>query len=159
MAPDPLQFRQAASRFLTGVTVVGSIGPDGPVAMTANSFVTVSVNPPMVLVSLMAGRTLAAIEATGRYCVSVLPAEAVQATRHFAGKPVLGAVPVLAEDDGFAVLPDALAVFACDVVQAMTVADHRLVIGQVRWCRQSDGVPLSFYASQFHAGAGEVIRA
>ncbi len=157
--PDPPSFRKAAARFTTGVTVVGALGEDGrAVGMTANSFVTLSINPPMVLVSLKSGRTLSAVSTSQRYCVSVLDAASIHVSSHFAGKPVDGDPPALVEERDFAVLPGALAVFACDVVQTIEVADHRLLIGEVRWCRHEEGRPLAFYGSEFCSGPGTPIQ-
>jgi len=157
--PHPTKFRKAAARFTTGVTVIGALGPDGqPVGMTANSFVTLSTRPPMVSISLKPGRTLGAVSAARRYCVSVLDAASVHVSSHFAGKPIDGEPPLLVEEGGFAVLPGALAVFACDVVQSIPVADHTLLIGEVRWCRHEDGTPLAFYGSEFCSGPGTPIR-
>ena len=54
---DPLAFRQAASRFVTGVTVVTALDRLGDVCgMTANSFVSISLSPPTVLVSVKPGQ-------------------------------------------------------------------------------------------------------
>ena len=156
--PDPASFRGAASRFLTGVTVIASRGGDGaPVGMTANSFTTVSTRPPTVLVSLMRGRTWLAVRDSGIYTVNVMPAEAVDICRHFGGKRLAHGAPPLTEADGFPILPGAIAHFACQVVQSLDVADHTLFIGEVRWCRQQDGMPLAFYSSQFRHGPGSEI--
>lgn len=157
--PDPASFRTAASRFLTGVTVVASVGRDGaPVGMTANSFTTVSTKPPTVLVSLMRGRTWQAIMDSGIYAVNVIHAEDFACCAHFSGKPQTGSTPMLINMDGFPVLPSAIARFACEVIQSIEVADHTLFIGEVRWCRHQDGSPLVFYANQFRNGPGSAIR-
>jgi flavin reductase (DIM6/NTAB) family NADH-FMN oxidoreductase RutF len=179
--PDPAAFRAAAARFATGVTVVASRGPDGrPVAMTANSFTTVSTRPPTVLVSLMPGRTFRAVAETGRYAVSVLAAQDLALCSRFAGRPVAGRGPEardtaaapgapdealkapggqdFVERDGFFVLPQALAQFACAVVRSVEVADHTLFVAEVAWCRHRDGTPLAFHASRFRHGLGAEIR-
>lgn len=158
--PDPTSFRSAASRFLTGVTVVGSIDRDGSLAgMTANSFTTVSTRPPTVLVSLMRGRTWQAVTDSGIYTVNVVRAQDVATCALFAGKsPREGAMP-LVELDGFPVLPQAIARFACEVVRSIHIADHTLFIGEVRWCWHQDGSPLAFYASQFRNGLGAELQA
>lgn len=157
--PDPAGFRAAASRFPTGVTVVSSSGDDRlPVGMTANSFTTVSMRPPTVLVSLMRGRTWQAVTDTGRYAVNVLHAQDAALCAHFAGKPMAQDAPSFIDRDGFFVLPQAIAHFACEVVRTIEIADHTLFIGEVRWCRHSDGSPLAFYASRLRNGLGAEIQ-
>ena len=85
---NPATFRQAASRFATGVAVLTACDENGEVCgMTANSFVTVSLSPPTVLVSVMPGRMHRAISASGRYCVNVLPEQGRELSRHFASRP------------------------------------------------------------------------
>ena len=89
---NPASFREAASRFTTGVAVLTALDEHGRVCgMTANSFVTVSLSPPTVLVSVMPGRMHRAISATGRYCVNVLPEHGRDLSRHFASQPNTGA--------------------------------------------------------------------
>jgi len=157
--PDPDGFRAAASRFSTGATVVTSCRADGvPAGMTANSFTTVSMQPPTVLVSLKRGRTWQAVTDSGRYAVNVLRAEDVAICGHFAGKPQAQGAPPLIDRDGFRVLPQAIAQFGCEVVRAIEIADHTLFIGEVRWCEHRDGLPLAFYASRFHYGLGVEIQ-
>ncbi|MGJ4931941.1 flavin reductase family protein [Bradyrhizobium sp. HKCCYLS2038] len=156
---DPASFRAAASRFSTGVTVVTSSDADGvAVGMTANSFTTVSMEPPTVLISLKRGRTWQAVSATRRYAVNVLAANDVAIGRHFAGTPLAQGAPALEERDGFFLLPQAIAQFGCEVVSTVEIADHTLFIGEVRWCHHQDGLPLAFYASRFRNGLGAEIR-
>ncbi|MGJ5205191.1 flavin reductase family protein [Bradyrhizobium sp. HKCCYLR20261] len=155
---DPASFRAAASRFSTGVTVVTSSDAGGAaVGMTANSFTTVSMQPPTVLVSLKRGRTWQAVSETRRYAVNVLAADDVAIGRHFAGTPLAQGAPMLDARDGFFLLPQAIAQFGCDVVSSVEIADHTLFIGEVRWCRHRDGLPLAFYASRFRNGLGTEI--
>ncbi|UFZ05926.1 flavin reductase family protein [Bradyrhizobium ontarionense] len=156
--PDPAGFRAAASRFSTGVTVVTSRSADGaPAGMTANSFTTVSMQPPTVLVSLKRGRTWQAVTESRRYAVNVLGADDVAICRHFAGAPLSQGAPSLIDCEGFFLLPQAIAQFGCEVVSAIEIADHTLFIGEVRWCRHQDGLPLAFYASRFRNGLGAEI--
>ncbi|MGJ4953267.1 flavin reductase family protein [Bradyrhizobium sp. HKCCYLS20291] len=155
---DPASFRAAASRFSTGVTVVTSSDADGaPVGMTANSFTTVSMQPPTVLVSLKRGRTWQAVNATRRYAVNVLAADDVAIGRYFAGATLPQGAPAFDERDGFFLLPQAIAQFGCEVVSTVDIADHTLFIGEVRWCHHQDGLPLAFYASRFRNGLGAEI--
>ena len=91
---NPAVFRQAASRFVTGVAVLTAFDEQGEVCgMTANSFVTVSLKPPTVLVSVMPGRMHQAISASGRYGVNVLPEGGRGLSKHFSSRPTFGANP------------------------------------------------------------------
>jgi flavin reductase len=148
--PDPVAFRQALSRFPTGVTVITSVSAGGDVCgMTANSFTSVSLDPPTILVSLMQGRTLSAITESGCFVVNVLGQDAGNISAHFAGKPMANWKPTYAHDGTFAALKDAIAVFFCRVVQAHPVNDHTLLIARVEVCRACDSNPLVFFASQY----------
>jgi flavin reductase len=149
--PDPADFRRAVSRFTTGVTVITSRdGNNEIVALTANSFTSVSLSPPTVLVSVMTGRTLKAINASGRFGISVLPASAKELSSHFGGKRVPGLKPEFEDLGGSPKLAKALAYFDCLVEKSLVVADHTLLIGAVQDCRYADADPLVFYSSQYH---------
>ena len=149
--PDPAAFRRAMSRFTTGVTVITSRNPDGQIAaMTANSFTSISLAPPTVVVSVMTGRTLSAIESSRRFGVNVLPASARDLSNHFAGKRVPGLTPDFEDVDGMPKLVGALAYFDCAVERSMVVADHTLLIGAVQACSHGEAPPLIFYSSQYH---------
>jgi len=154
--PDPAEFRLAVSRFTTGVTVVTSREQDGQiVGMTANSFTSVSLAPPTVLVAVRSGRTLNAIQRCGRFGVNVLPASARDLSGHFAGKQVPGLTPGFLETEGMPRLRLAIAYFDCRVDRAFDVADHTLLIGSVTDCCHGDADPLVFFSSQYHnLGAG-----
>ena len=154
--PDPADFRLALSRFATGVTVITAIDEAGEkVGMTVNSFTSVSLSPPTILVSVMSGRTLSAIARTARFAVNVLPASARTLSGHFAGRPVPGFRPSFEETDGMPRLGDAIAYFDCDVARSVEVADHTVLIGTVRDCTHRDRAdPLVFYSSRYHRLGG-----
>ena len=149
--PDPADFRRALSRFATGVVVItvrNQQGRDlahGIVGMTANSFTAVSLSPPTVLVSMMQGRTLQAIEASGSFGINVLPASAEDLSGHFAGRPVPGLKPAFDDRPGSPKLTRALAYFDCHLEKSVVVADQTLLIGAVRDCGYADADPLVFF--------------
>lgn len=149
------RFREAASRYVTGVTVLTvPDGTGGMLGMTANSFVTVSLAPPTVLVSVMPGRMHRAIAACGRYGVNVLPDGGSGLSVHFAGRPVAGLCPEHRLTAGLPQLADSIAFFACEVVRRVDVGDHTLFIAQVTHCEHRDATPLVFFSSRYHAGPG-----
>ena len=153
---NPATFRQAASRFATGVAVLTACDENGEVCgMTANSFVTVSLSPPTVLVSVMSGRMLRAISASGRYCVNVLPEQGRELSRHFASRPGASAIPEYEIVDGLPRLSGCMAYFACEVVRHVDVSDHTLIIAEVSNCDYHDKTPLVFFSSRYHLGTGQ----
>ena len=151
---DPAVFRQAASRFATGVAVLTALDAQGDVCgMTVNSFVTVSLFPPTVLVSVKPGRVHTAISERRCYGVNVLPEGGKGLSRHFAGGPA-DAPPDCEITGGSPRLSGCVAFFACEVTRAVDVSDHTLFIAEVSNCDYGDGLPLVFFSSRYHLGPG-----
>ena len=121
--------------------------------MTANSFVTVSLSPPTVLVSVMPGRMHQAISESGRYGVNVLPEADRGLSRHFAGRPA-PAQPDFEIVEGLPRLSNCVAFFACEVTRTVDVSDHTLFIAEVSSCEYCDNLPLVFFSSRYHLGPG-----
>ncbi len=152
---DPVAFRQAASRFVTGVAVLTALDRRGEVCgMTANSFVSISLAPPTVLVSVKPGRMHEAISATGRYGVNVLPEDGRELSRHFAGRPAADAIPDCEIVLGLPRLSGCVAYFACELIRTVDVSDHTLFIAEVSTCDYCDDLPLVFFSSRYHLGPG-----
>ncbi|MEO4044290.1 flavin reductase family protein [Hoeflea sp. CAU 1731] len=151
--PELSQFRQAVSRFTTGVTVVTTVDAAGKrIGMTANSFTSVSLAPPTVLISIKTGRTLEAIRSTGKFAVNILPAFGKDLSIHFAGRPSSGPAPEFEPTGGMPKLLHAIAYFDCEATRFVTVADHTLLIGAVCACTHEDEAePLVFFSSRYHA--------
>lgn len=150
---DAGRFRRAAGHFPTGVTVISCWAPDGTAyGMTANSFVSVSPDPPTVLVSVKhGGRMHEYISARGEYGVSVLRAADERLCFHFAGRPVPDLVPDFEEQAGVPVLATAVATFACRVETTIDIHDHALFVARVLSCRNAAESPLLFFNSSCHA--------
>ena len=133
-AADLRNFRQALGQFATGVTVVSGAGEGGPFAVTANSFQSVSLEPPLVLWSLRRQSTsLAAFRQAPHFAVNVLAAGQTEMASHFARSgtdkfggcdwaPGLGGAPLLA---GVA------AYFECGKISEHDGGDHVVFIGKV----------------------------
>jgi flavin reductase len=151
---DPLAFRAAASRFATGVAVLTALDRQGKACgMTANSFVTVSLSPPTVLISIKPGRTHDAVSASRRYGVNVLPEQAQALSKHFADRS-RDTCPEHEIADGLPRLSNCLAFFACEVIRTIDISDHTLFIAEVSGCDHSDNLPLVFFSSRYHLGPG-----
>ena len=152
---DPPAFRQAASRFATGVAVLTALDSRGEVCgMTANSFVTISLSPPTVLVSVKSGRMHEAISTSRRYDVNVLPEQAKAVSRHFASRS-RGMDPHYEIVEGLPRLANCVAFFACEVTRTIDVSDHTLFIAEVSGCDYCDDLPLVFFSSRYHLGPGK----
>lgn len=149
---NPRDFRNTLGRFATGVTVVTTAAEGQVHGMTANAFMSVSLEPPLVLVSVdRKARTHAILEQTGRYGVSILTEEQQPYSQHFAGKPD----PNLALNwewvDGIPLLPGAVAHLVTTIVEAHPAGDHTLFIGRVEYIATGEGKPLLFFSGKYGA--------
>jgi flavin reductase (DIM6/NTAB) family NADH-FMN oxidoreductase RutF len=137
-SPDTIRLRSVLGQFATGVTVVASGGAT-PCGMTVNSFASVSIDPPLILVCVTRGSELGkAVHREGCFAVSVLAAQQEDLARYFANhaRP-RGA----AEFDkvrwspgpgtGAPVLDDALTWLDCAVATTYDGADHEIFLGSV----------------------------
>ncbi len=144
-----MDLRQVMGRFATGVTVVSTIHRDTIHGMTANAFLSVSLRPPLVLVSLGRCRMSEMLPLTRRYGVSVLAHDQEDFAAHFAAQRTLPVAPEFVWHDGLPLLDGALAHLACRVVDIHPAGDHVLWIGEVEHLRHNDGEPLLFYTGRF----------
>jgi flavin reductase (DIM6/NTAB) family NADH-FMN oxidoreductase RutF len=143
------ELRQVMGRFATGVTVVTTTDGDTIHGMTANAFMSVSLHPPLVLVSLGRCRMGEMLPRTGRYGVSVLAHDQEHLAAHFAAQRVSRVEPTFAWHDGLPLLDGALAHLGCRVVDVHPAGDHVLWIGEVEHLRYRDAEPLLFYTGRF----------
>jgi flavin reductase (DIM6/NTAB) family NADH-FMN oxidoreductase RutF len=151
-AVDPTHFRRTMGRFTSGVTVITTVDGEHVHGMTANGFLSVSLDPPLVLVSLgHRSRMAGLLRRTGRYAVSVLADDQQDHSRHFAGQPVHGLRPEFHHHDGFAFLEGALSHIGCDVVEMHPAGDHLLFLGRVVQLSYSDAEPLVFFTGSYRA--------
>jgi len=151
--------RATAGRLPTGVTVIGVAVDGEPHAMTANSFTTVSLDPPLVLVCVRrSGRMAGLLPRAGAFGVTVLPAGAAAVSHRFAApdRPAgqAGFGPVgwhPAPATGSPVLDCGLAWFDCTVDTVLAAGDHDVCIGRVHACDHvSGGAPLVFAGGGYH---------
>ena len=147
---DPLRFRAALGRFASGVTVVSAHYQERTHGMTASAFVSVSLEPPLVLVSLDNRSHMHRIlPSAGRCGISVLDETQEQISNHFAGRAVEGIHFRFLTERGAPLLEGAVAHFVVEVMDAHPAGDHTLYIGRVEHFEARDGRPLVFYAGQY----------
>lgn len=146
---DAAVFRQLCGRFATGIVVVTTAGEDGrPVGMTANSFTSVSLDPPLVSVNVdhraEMHRHLARASA---FAVNVLESRQETLSRRFAGEHAdrFEGVGYRLGETGLPLLDGVLATLECDIHARFEVGDHTIVVGRVVGGRTGDGQPLLYY--------------
>ena len=147
---DTRRFRNALGRFASGVTVITAHHGGRAHGMTANSFVSVSLDPPLVLVSLGNRASMHRIlPAARRYGISVLGEDQENLSNHFAGRIVPNLHVRFIEREGVPLLEGAVAYFVAALEEAHPAGDHTLYIGRVEHFEWNDDKPLLFYAGRY----------
>ena len=146
---EPPQFRQLLGRFATGVTIVTARDPSGgPVGMTASSVASVSLDPPLLLVSVDRTHDMHAALAAGEHFVlNVLAADQEALSRRFAGDEEnrFDGVGYKENRQGIPVLDGALASIECVKQTAVPAGDHTVFLGLVTGGSVTDRRPLLYY--------------
>jgi len=149
---DPaMALRRTLGMFATGVTVITTLKGEQVHGMTANAFMSVSLEPPLVLISVDRGTKMCGLLHEGiHYGVSVLCATQSALSDRFAGRPgedlpeprfqVVKETPLV---DG------ALAHFVARVEKSYWGGDHSLFLGRVEYARQNPGTPLLFHGGRY----------
>lgn len=145
--------RHALGQFATGVTIVTTAGPENePIGITANSFSSVSLDPPLVLWSLSnATRSKPAFEKAAYFCIHVLTSSQEELSERFALRggdkfrglawaPGHGSVPMLDEY---------VARFQCRMTSRYPVGDHTVFVGEVVRFDRADKRPLVFHGGRY----------
>ena len=150
-AHDPDGFRGALGRFVTGVTVVTTDGPDGPVAIVANSFASVSLDPPLVLWSpAKDSRRFDHFAHARRFAVHVLGADQRDlCAAIIASKTAIRQIPTHPSHCGMPLIDGALATFECAHSATHDAGDHVIVVGEVTRAHHREGDPLVFHAGRY----------
>ncbi|MCL6636948.1 MAG: flavin reductase family protein [Alicyclobacillus sp.] len=150
---DSRQFRDIAGCFATGVTVVTTQDAAGlPAGMTVNSFTSLSLDPPLVLVTIAKTSSLFdTFMQAGGYAVNILRADQEGLSRQFATKNIdrFAQVSYRTGVSGSPVLDGVLAYFDCRVVDRHPAGDHVILIGEVVDGGLNDGHPLLFYRGKY----------
>jgi flavin reductase len=144
------RFRDALGTFATGVTIVSTRCDDLVHGMTANGFMSVSLEPALVVVSIASSARMHDILLrAGRYGVSVLGREQEAVSRHFAGRPDADRQIGLIESSGVPLVEGALTHVVAAVVDAHPAGDHTMFIGEVLDFTHRSGEPLIFHSGAY----------
>ena len=148
-------FRQCLGKFATGVTVVTCSDANGnPCGITANSFSSVSLDPPLVLWNIAkVSNSLEAYVNAEHFAINVLSSEQQILSSHFARSDhtMFKGVEYTLSDDGVPLLPDTIATFHCRTHQIHDCGDHLVVIGEVTGHQSTAADPLLFYSGEYQA--------
>ncbi len=142
-------FRQVMGRFATGVTVVTTVEKDTVHGMTANGFLSVSLRPPLVLVSLGRCKMNEMLPRSGAMASACCPTSQHHFAAHFAAQKASPVEPTFSWQGGLPLLDGALAQLVCRVVDVHRAGDHVLWIGEVEHLDHRDDEPLLFYTGRF----------
>ncbi|MEO0998209.1 MAG: flavin reductase family protein [Pseudomonadota bacterium] len=157
---DSRAFRHALGCFATGVTVVTCCDPDGaPVGVTANSFSSVSLDPPLVLWSL--SRRSGSFEAFNRadcFAVHLLKQNQIDVSNNFARTGDKFREIAYRIDAKAPILDERLALFRCDTEYRYEGGDHIIFVGRVRAFEFGDDEPLLFAQGEYAASILHPLR-
>jgi flavin reductase (DIM6/NTAB) family NADH-FMN oxidoreductase RutF len=150
---DPRELRTTLGHFATGVTVVTCYTDDGAVhGATVNAFTGVSLDPPLVLVSINRSARMCQLLPGVAFAINVLDMDQRDTALHFAGRPCLDEIAWESASSVRApMLPGCLASIACAPWRTYDGGDHTLFLGEVQEFRRSTGRPLLFHSGEFHA--------
>src|SRR5262245_55079069 len=151
---DPaVEFRRTLGMFATGVTVITTLSGEQVHGMTANAFMSVSLRPPLILVSVDRRAKMNGLLREGsRYGVSVLEERQAELSDRFAGRVAEG---LDGEEPLFQIVREtplvdgALAHLVARVVRSYWGGDHSLFLGQVEYVRYGEGTPLLFHGGRY----------
>lgn len=146
---DPALFRQLLGSFATGVTVVTTRDPSGrPIGMTASSVASVSLHPPLVLVSIdQANDMHPALSAAKRFVLNVLAHDQESLSRRFAAEHPdrFDGVAYRESKHGLPVIDGAVASIECEKQATVPGGDHTVFFGLVTGGSASDRRPLLYH--------------
>lgn len=152
--PDPFALRAILGSFATGVTIVTTLDRSGqPIGVTANSFSSVSLCPPLVSWCLRNNSySLPAFRGLGRFAINILNADHAELCRRFA-RPSADKWKGIAFVVGAAGCPlfdDAVATIECRLYADHVAGDHTILIGEIeRASARHSPVPLVFYRGEY----------
>ncbi len=152
MSIDDAHFKEAMSRFASGVTVVTTEHEGALFGMTVASFASLSLHPPLVLVCVAkAAKSHEAIRATGKFGVSILASNQADLSGQFASKSddKFAGVSYHLGENGVPLIDGAVCTLECRVHDQFVSGDHSIFTGEVLDAQVSDAAPLAYYRSAY----------
>lgn len=150
---DSASFRSALGSFVTGVTVITTDSPEGPVAIVANSFASVSLDPPLVLWSpAKSSKRFEYFAGSRRFAIHVMAADQRDICNAIINsKTAINDVPMHLSHCGMPIIEGALSTFECNLEATHDAGDHAIIVGRVTKAHHRGGDPLVFHAGKYGA--------
>lgn len=146
---DAAEFRQLCGHFATGVVIITALGGDGsPAGMTANSFASVSLTPPLISVNVdHAADMHAVLRDAKQFAINILNSGQEAISRRFAGNTSgrFDGIGYHMADGGFVLLDGVLATITCEAHSSFVAGDHTIHVGRVVGGSVAAGRPLLYY--------------
>ena len=148
---DSDSFRGALGTFVTGVTIVPTDSREGPMAIVANSFASVSLDPPLVLWSpAKSSRRFEHFAGSRRFAINVLGKDQRDICAAVAkSKTAIKDVPTHLSHCGMPLIDGALATFECNLHATHDAGDHVIIVGLVTKAHHRMGDPLVFHGGKY----------
>lgn len=152
-AVGPQAFLRACAQFTTGVAITTVLDPAGaPLGMTVNSFTSVSLQPPLVLICIdQKARILDHFLTCEFFAINILRENQQSLSMHFArpGEDRFGSIEWYPGNTGAPLIPNSLATLECAVFERVESGDHTIVIGEVLSAIRHEGRPLLYFSSAY----------
>ena len=153
MTIEPQELRRVMGHFATGVTVITARDRDGtPQGLTANAFMSLSLNPPLILISVDKGATCyACFEPQNGFTVNFLSEAQEEISRRFATKGVdkFAGLQWKEGSNGAAILDGILGHVECKITQCYDGGDHTIVLGEIVNVSATGERPLLFFKGKY----------
>ncbi|WP_028035081.1 flavin reductase [Chelativorans sp. J32] len=151
-AEDPKKFRRTLGQFATGVTAITTATPEGPVGVTANSFSSLSLDPPLVLWSIArTSRSFEAFRNSSHFAVSILAENQIDVSQKLSSssEDKFSDLEWNAGIGGSPIIAGALATIECVTETIHDGGDHIILVGRVLHHRRFAGKPLLYAQGQY----------
>lgn len=152
MAIDSMLQRQVMGRFATGVTLLTTRFDEGVLGMTANAVMSLSLEPPLVIVSVDKKNSMHECVMRGKcFALNMLRADQEEISRRFAisGPKDFSGLRLTAAETGAPILVDAIAYVDCKLVEILPGGDHDMFVGEPIAGEVREGEPLIFFGGEY----------
>ncbi|KAA0967049.1 flavin reductase [Sporosarcina sp. ANT_H38] len=142
---DDRLFRNAMGSFATGVTVITTEIEEEVHGMTANAFMSISLNPKLVAISIGENAKMHQhIKNANQFAINILSSDQQNVSKRFSGQLNIDSEITFDSYKGLPILEDALAVVTCELYSEYVVGDHTIFIGHVTGVKIEEKEPLMF---------------